>query len=302
MRGRLPLGSARAVVFAIAFGVTGLMGPDLAIAAKSSAPSAKKPFVYDTSGVVSIGADPSSVSGPAVLQFQGVTGSTFNPTVAQPINLGQFVAVPSSLASGQATTYNDTPFEVEVQAPEFNKSSSVPVLDQIIPSLDKKLDLKSSVENSLLLKGHLDGTVSANGQVNVTATVDSIKLGSIEGGGSGQVVHYTFPIRYSQFILPPSWVLSNSSTSVTVPTSTPNPVMSPLSTVAGTSSTSTSTTTSSVAPAPSAEMVTVTTASGTATNPATAPLPTPAPEPSTILMFATVLGGLALGRRRLRAR
>jgi hypothetical protein len=290
MSGRYFLGLARASAVALIVGSGWLSIPSPALsAAKHPAASVKKPFAYDTDGVVSIAADPASVTGPAVLQFQGVTNASFNPTNLQPINLGQFVALPSSLASGQATTYNGTPFEVEVETPEFNKSSSVPLLSQVFPTLGKQLDLKSSVENSLLLKGHLDGTVSANGQVNVVATVDSIKLGSINGGGQNQVVHYSFPIRYSQLVLPSSWVMSSSSPSVTVPSSTPNPTMSALSTT-------TSSTTGTVAPAPAAEMVTVTTPTGVAK--ANVPLPTPAPEPSTIVLFAAVLTGLAIGRRR----
>jgi hypothetical protein len=297
MSKHIHLAAARASVLAVVVALGWLSAPGLAFsAAKSSASAARKPFAYDTDGIVNIGADPASVSGPAVLQFQGVTAASFNPAVAQPINLGQFVAVPSSIASGQPTTYNNTPFEVEIQTPEFNKSSSVPVLDQIIPSLDKKLDLKSSVENSLLLKGHLNGTVSANGQVNIVATVDTIKLGSIDGGSSDQVVRYAFPIRYSQLILPPSWIISGTSPSVTVPTSTQDPMISAMST----STTPTTTSSGTVAPAPAAEMVTVSSAANSAA--AAAPLPTPAPEPSTIVFFATVLGGLALGHRRFRAR
>jgi hypothetical protein len=286
MRGRNPLAAARASVLVLTFGMSLVGASSLAFSAtKSSAPSAKKPFEYETSGIVNIGADPASVSGPAVLQFQGLTGAVFNPTAPQPFNLGQFVLSPGSTTGGQTTTYSDTPFEVEVQTPEFNKSSNVPVLDQIVPSLNKQLGLKTSVENSLLLRGHLDGTISANGQVSVVATVDSIKLGSLTTAGSDQVTHYTFPIRYSQFVLPSNFVMSTSSPSVTVPTSTANPMVSALN------ATPMTTTNTSVAPAPSALSVTV-------ANPATsAPLPVPAPEPSTIVIFATVLGGLTLGRR-----
>jgi hypothetical protein len=201
--------------------------------------------------------------------------------VTQPISLGQFVLSPTSSTGGQITTYNDTPFQIEVQAPEFNKTSSVSLLDKIVPALDKPLGLKTAVENSLLLRGHLDGTVSANGQVNVVATVDSIKLGSISTPGSDQVTHYTFPIRYAQFILPAGFVMSTTSPSVTTPTASPNPMVSALST--------TTTTIGTVAPAPAAFS-------------STAPLPVPAPEPSTIVLFGVVLGGLVLGRRRLSAR
>jgi hypothetical protein len=285
MRRRHPLATALASVFGI--GLLGLSG--LALGSSSSSASAKKPFDYDTSGVVGIGADPSSVTGPAVLQFQGLTNSVFNPAVTQPISLGQFVLSPTSSTGGQTTTYNDTPFQIEVQAPEFNNTSKVAVLDQIVPALGKSLGLKTAVENSLLLKGHLDGTVSANGQVNVVATVDSIKLGSMSSPGSDEVTHYTFPIRYAQFILPAGFVTSHASPSVTAPTASPNSMVSAMST------TTTTTTTGTVAPAPAAFAETV------ASPAASAPLPVPAPEPSTIVFFGVVLGGLILGRRRLSA-
>ena len=53
------------------------------------------PFAYNTSGVVGIGADPASVTGPAVLQFQGIPTASYDPATGQPISLGQFVISPS---------------------------------------------------------------------------------------------------------------------------------------------------------------------------------------------------------------
>ncbi len=172
-----------------------------------------------------------------MLQFQGVTGAIFNPkglnaalynaNSVPPISLGQFVAVHSSLVLGQSTTYSGTPFEVEIQTPEFNKTNTVPLLDKVFPTLGKKLDLKTVIENSVLLKGHLDGTVGANGQVNVTATIDSVKLGSMEVQTQDHVTHYTFPIRFSQLKLPSSWVISSSApvtTAPMIPVTTTTPV------------------------------------------------------------------------------
>ncbi len=285
MRGCGTLLAARASF--LAFVVGSLWAPGVAFSAtKHPAPNPKLPFAYDTSGIVNIGADPASVSGPAVLQFQGVTNASFDPLLKTPqvINLGQFVVEPSTLIAGQATTYSDTPFEVQVQTPEFNKTNTVPVLDKIFPTFGKQLDLKTVIENSLLLKGHLDGTVGANGQVNIVATVDSIKLGSINSASQDNVTHYAFPIRFSQFNLPPSWVLSATSTSVTTssPSTAPN-------TITTSSTTIPATTTTTIAPAPAAEMLIATSV-------------TPTPEPSTIAFFAVALGGLVLGRRRLRPR
>jgi hypothetical protein len=276
MRGCGNLAAARASLAVLVVGT--LWAPGVAFSAtKHVAPSPKKPFGYDTLGVVDIGADPASVNGPAILQFKGVTDATFNPKVFAPINLGQFVASPATSATGQVTTYTDTPFEVEIKTPEFNKTSSVPVLSSLFPTLGKKLDLKTLVENSLLLQGHLDGTVGPNGQANITATVDSIKLGSFDGQTTDHATHFAFPIRFSQLVLPPSWVLSTSTASVTTPP-TPTPP--------------TTATTGTIAPAPAAEMLVST----------PIPTPIPTPEPSTIVFFATALGGLVLGRRRFLAR
>ena len=292
MHGYPALAAVRASFLAPAIAAGLLWPPAVALSAtKHTAPSPKQPFAYNTSGDVSVAADPSSVSGPAVLQFEGVTGASFDPKSGQPINLGQFVVAPSSVAAGQATSFAGTPFEVQVDAPEFNKTSSVPVFDKLFPTFGKKLHLKTVIENSLLLKGHLDGVVGANGQANVTATVDSIKLGSMNVQSQDHVTHYTFPIRYGQLKLPTSWAMGAGS--VTTPASPPiatpsNPggqvaqaqvvIPSPMGT--------TMATTSQIAPIPAAESFVV------------APTPVPTPEPSTILLFATAFGSLAAARRR----
>lgn len=272
------LTSVRASI--VAFVVGTLCAPGLAFSAtRHTAPSHQQPFDYNTSGAVGIGANPASVNGPSILQFQGITGASFDPKSTDPINLGQFVVAPSLVAAGQTTTYSGTPFEVEIQTPEFNKTSSVPVLAKIFPTFGKRLDLKTVIENSLLLKGHLDGTVGANGQAHVTATVDSIKLGSMEAQSQqNHVTHYAFPIRYSQLRLPSSWVMSRTNQ---ITTSTTSHSHSHSTTVA------TSTSTGGIAPAPAAEMLIT---------------PTPTPEPSTVVFFAVALGGLLLGRRRLSTR
>jgi hypothetical protein len=293
MRGCGTLVAARASFMALVIGL--LWTPGVAFSAKSPAPSPNHTFAYETSGVVNIGVDPSSVSGPDTLRFQGITNAKFDPKVPQTLNIGQFVVVPSSIVPGTTTTYTNTPFEVEIQTPEFNKINTVPVLDNLLPSLGKNLDLKTVTENSLLLTGHLDGTIGPNGQVNVTATVDSIKLGSLDAPSQDNVTHYTFPIRYNQLNLPASWVMSATASSLTTsPSTMPTP-----STAATTSATT------NIAPAPAAEMLITT---PTTTTPTIAPppaaemlitAPIATPEPSTIVFFAVALGSLVLGRRRL---
>jgi PEP-CTERM motif len=300
MRGSRVLATARASFAALAFVVVGsTCCPGAALSATKR--TDMTPFSYNTSGIVGIGADPSSVIGPAVLQFQGVTGASYDPAFGQAIPLGQFVINPSTPTYGLGTIYNGTPFEVEIQAPGLDKTSTFPVLGQLFPGLGKDLSLKTLNENSVILKGTLTGTVSGSGQANVVATVDSVKLGSLDAPTQDHITHYTFPIHFSQLVLPAGWVLSGST--VTVPTQsnlpllpatlpitaaqTP-PTVSPTAALAQTTVAAPQFIVGSapqVLPAPSAISSTI----GT---------PTPTPEPSTILLFATAFGGLALVRRR----
>ncbi len=267
-----------------------LIGPTLAFSATKHAAAPKPgqaPFSYDTLGVVGIGANPASVSGPAVLQFQGLTGASYDPKSGQPIALGQFVVNPNSGTPGAATTYSGTPFEVEIHAAGLDKTSTFPILGKLFPSLGKSLSLKTLNENSVLLKGHLDGVVAQGGQANVTATVDSVKLGSLDGPTKDHITHYTFPIRFSQLKLPPSWVMSGS----TMPTGSQLGLNTPVAPTAPGATASAQTlvaASATIAPAPLAQA---------GTNPAA---PTPTPEPSTVVFFAAAFGGLALARRRAR--
>jgi hypothetical protein len=291
MRGTSVLAAARASLPAFAFlFVVGSIGcPGVAHSATKRTDTT--PFSYDTSGVVGIGADPASVTGPAVLEFQGLGGASYDPATRQPISLGQFVINPSTPTNGLTTIYSGTPFEIEIQAPNLNKTSTFPVLDSLFPGLGKDLSLKTLNENSVILKGTLNGTVAPDGQANVTATVNTVKLGSLDASTSDHITHYTFPIHFSQLVLPAGWVMAGA----TVPTG------SSLTLTSGTTPTTISKAATAIAepqliagatptlPAPAAQSGTV----GT---------PTPTPEPSTIILFATAFGGLALARRRRSAR
>jgi hypothetical protein len=297
MRGTDVLAASRAPLAAIALLVAGSIGcPGVAQAAAKR--TDLTPFTYNTSGVVGIGADPGSVDGPAVLQFQGVSGSSYDPAYGQPISVGQFVVNPSTPLNGQGTIYANTPFEIEIQAPTLDKTSSFPVLGSLFPGLGKSLSLKTLNENSVILKGTLTGTVSGTGQVNVVATVDTVKLGSYDASSSNHITHYTFPIHFSQLKLPSGWVMAGS----TVPTGSNLPMIPATSPTVSTTSTAVAApqfivgTTSATAPIAEPQLLQApAAASGVST-------PTPTPEPSTVLIFAAAFGGLAIARRRARVR
>ena len=171
--------------------------------------SANRSFHYNTSGKVYAAAAPRTVSGPAQLKFDGLSGQTFYPNSGQEMNLGQF-SVDSTLP-GVATTFNGTPFQVEVRAPEFNKTSTVPVLGSIFSRFGRDLKLKTLTDNSILLRGHLDGTVGADGVPNLHATVDSVRLGGLAPGTSDHVTKYTFPFRFGELKLPHTWTVAASA-------------------------------------------------------------------------------------------
>ncbi len=296
MRGCESLSPARASIVALA--CLAALAPGRAQAATKhhdKGPSAAS-FPYDTTGHVDLLAAPGSVVGPATLEYQGVTKGTYAWASGQPIQLGQFAVNPASVTSGVATTFNQTPFDVEVAAPEFDKSSKVPVLAQAFPKLGRSLHLKTNTVNSLLITGHLNGTVAADGTSAVAATIEKVKLGGLQAHTQDHITKYTFPIRFAQLKLPSSWTIGSPVT----PNAPANPALipaayMPTATATPVTTTTTTTTTGTVAPAPAAEML------GASTLPAPAAVllePTPTPEPSTIVIFAVALGGLAIARRR----
>ena len=270
--------SALALALAIAITITAAPGPALA-SAKKHTPPANTPasFLYDTTGDVQVQADPSSVSGPAQVEFQGVSDQRYAHGAGVPINLGQFVVTPGTAAPGVTTTYTDTPFEVQVTAPEFNKSTSVPLLSTVFSSLDRQLHLKTATVNSILIDGTISGTVSGTGQTDLAVTVDKVKLGGLPASTQDHITRYTFPIRFSQLELPTSWSTSTAANPA-LPTN-PLPAETYASPAAAT-----------VQAAPALEILAAPAATATV-------VPTPTPEPSTLAIFAVALAGLALARR-----
>ena len=210
MRGFGTPASARASMI-VALAIAGLASTSQAATKHQTPPPGKLPFLYNTTGFVNVQAAPGSVTGPTLLQYEGVTGATFTPGSANPIQLGQFVVPSSTATNGQSTTYDHTPFVIQVRAPEFDKTTTVPILDRAFPSLGRKLDLKSVNESSLLIRGQLNGTVSPTGLSQVIATVNSIRPGGLEAQTQDHVTHYSFPVRFADLKLPPSWTMSTTT-------------------------------------------------------------------------------------------
>ena len=156
------------------------------------------------------------------------------------------------------------------------------MLDRAFPSLGRSFHLKTNTVNSLLITGVLNGTVSGTGASGVAATVESVKLGGLQAHTQDHITKYTFPIRFAQLKLPPSWTIGSS----VVPNTPANAALIP----AAYQPTATATPPAGAAvPAAAAEMLAA---------PGVLLEPTPTPEPSTIVIFAVALGGLAVARRR----
>ena len=232
-----------------------------------------KTFGYNTTGGVRSQADPSSIKGPAQLAFSGVSSAVYVTDSNQPIQLGQFTVTPAKTASGAAavTTYAGTPFVIQVRAPGFDKTSKIALLADALPNFGRAFHLSTHTVNSLLIKGHLDGTVNGSATSSVTATVDSVHLGGLQAPSKSYATNYTFPVRYTDLKLPTSWTMNTANNALATGTGT-----------------TTATSAAQLLATPAAEMLTATPLGG----------PTPTPEPATIVIFAAAIGGFAWSRRR----
>lgn len=92
--------------------------------------------------------------------FTGITGTLSD---FHSIDLGKFLV--GSLPS-VTTTFTDTPFQIDFHAPQFDKFEDGPVPSTWTQSYGR-----------FALAGRLNGTVAANGQSSVVATVDSVLTG-----------------------------------------------------------------------------------------------------------------------------
>lgn len=207
MRGLTPR-TSRALALACAGLLLLAATPTRSVAAPIQA-AANRSFHYNTSGKVYAAGDPKTVSGPALLRFDGVKNQVYYPNSNQDINLGQFVV--DSTIPGQATTFDGTPFRLQIQVPELDKTSKVPLLSSVFSRFGRDLRLKTVTQNSVLLRGFLNGTVNADGSNNLRATIRSVKLGSLDPGTSDHLTKFVFPIRFGELKFPPNWTVASSA-------------------------------------------------------------------------------------------
>ena len=310
-----------ALAVAFAFGAT-LAPADARAATKTSNPYQQvvpRTFEYNTTGVIRAGGG--TVRGPNQLSFTGIPSATYVTDSSQPIQLGQFVVTPTAAGNNAAavTTYDNTPFVIQVHAPQYDKTKSVPVLSSLLPNFGNTLHLKTATINSLLVKGHLDGTVDANGASTVTATVDSTRLGSLKGAPKSTTYNYTFPVRSTDLKLPTSWTMNTTAKALASTSAAP---AGTTTTTAGTATAANigstaapaATVAAAVVPAPAAETIAAPAPSISAALARQTPVllaapaaeevtagsvaPTPTPEPSTFALFGAALAGLTWNRRR----
>lgn len=141
---------------------------------------------YDTAGEVP--AAVSTVSGPEVIRFEGVSGEPIDPT--SPLRLGEFVITP---VAGTSTTYNHTPFAIEVRVPSLTRFDG------------------SYHVASMVIDGFLDGMVGASGQSDVVATIASTRLGTAYVGPLLTVPYiYEFPYSLDAVTIAGPSVLGSS--------------------------------------------------------------------------------------------
>ncbi|WP_435009004.1 PEP-CTERM sorting domain-containing protein [Tundrisphaera lichenicola] len=208
---------------ALALAIAGLSSTAQA-ATQQNAAAIRRPLIYNTTGVINYKAGQGTIEGPSVLQFQGVSHASYTPKSGETIQLGQFVIPATAVPTGQVTTYDHTPFTIEVRAPQFDKTSTVPLLHQILPKFGSRLGTKTVTEASLLIRGELNGTVSPTGESNVIATIKALKPGGMGGSTQDHLTRYSFPIRFGDLKLPPEKTLTPPVAAQTIlPTPAPEP-------------------------------------------------------------------------------
>jgi hypothetical protein len=126
--------------------------------------------------------------GPSVVRFEGAAG-TFTPGSSVP--LGRFVIDIS--APGESIVYDDTPFAIELHAPDLDRTIS--------PG-----GIRTEIDASVVIRGRLGGVVrdSAPGLV---ARFDSVELGGLLPFNADHIQQYAFPIPLADLELPPAQLL-----------------------------------------------------------------------------------------------
>jgi hypothetical protein len=158
----------------------------LTLAASISPLARADPISGPIDYATSFGTPGPTASGPPVIHFEPLAGTL---TAGSPFLLGDFVIDPSHGAVD--SVYNHTPFSIELDLPQLDRSTPLPDgsgggatgFDRLI--------------NAVQVQGHLDGVVTASGNSNVVATFDGVSLGSTGPFVPEDVLHFAFPFPLS---------------------------------------------------------------------------------------------------------
>jgi hypothetical protein len=126
------------------------------------------------------------------VHFEGVSG-TFEP--GEIIPLGRFVI--DAPPPGSSITFDNEPFAIALKAPDF---------DRPVPAGPDTAPYPTTVESSVLIRGHLSG-VLRDGAPGLVATYDSVQLGGLGPYLLGHIQQFTFPIPVGDIQLPPAQLL-----------------------------------------------------------------------------------------------
>jgi hypothetical protein len=145
-------------------------------------PMISGPIDYATS----FGTPGPTASGPPVIHFEPLAGTL---TAGSPFLLGDFVIDPSH--GSVDSVYNHTPFSIELDLPQLDRSTLLPAGPGGSYSGSDRLI------NAVQVQGYLDGVVTAAGSSNVVATLDAVTPGSSGPFIPEDVLHFTFPFPLS---------------------------------------------------------------------------------------------------------
>ncbi len=151
-----------------------------------SASASASPIRYTTAGSLIEGAPFPG------LHFEGTSG-TFDPGSA--FSLGRFVI--DAPKPGSSTTYENVGFVIALKTPDF---------DQAVPASPGIAVYPTTIESSVLIRGHLSGVISP-GAPGLVAIYDSVQLGGLGPHPAGHVQRFSFPVPVSDVKLPADQLL-----------------------------------------------------------------------------------------------
>lgn len=151
---------------------------------------------YTDPGTIGDELNPRTVKGPDAITFQGTESGSIAP--GQGVRLGEFTIQP---VAGVATTYDNTPFTIKVATPDLDR-----------------FDGAGYHEGGITVRGHLNGTISATGAIDLTMSLDGVEKGYPKETWAAVNYSHDFPLPTSDVILsaPIHYTSSEAVKSVTM--------------------------------------------------------------------------------------